>query len=255
MYLLKNRLMLLRPVVTAGALIALLVSCLMPTIAPCSVEDQAYIDKFTEVAILRSNGEYDRAIELVKSIIKEYANSDNVLRYAYNQLVFTLDKKNDTDAKVAYAREALEKFPDLRIEGAEINSVPVYLNDLYDQLRSEMFGSVTVQQPEGCRMFLNGEFKGLTPATLPLVRVGEYEMVLTKSGYHDLTKRITVDPSGRHVFSESLSRERGTMWWVRRLSPALVGGAIITYGLVRDRGGNEPVADQPLPYPPNPPTQ
>ncbi|MBI4719713.1 MAG: PEGA domain-containing protein [Chitinivibrionia bacterium] len=207
------------------------------------------------MAYLRSKGEYDRAIELVQNIIKEYADSENVLRHAYNQLIFTLDKKNDVNAKLENARAALERFPDLRIEGIESNIIPGELNDYYDQLRGEMFGSVTVREPEGCRLFLNEKFMGETPLHLPLVRVGEYALVLTKSGYHDLTKRIVVDPSGRHEYSESLSRERGMWWWAHRLGPALVGGAIITYGLVRDAGGNEPVADQPLPLPPPPPAQ
>lgn len=241
---------------TAAALLLMtILSCLIPAAGMSSVQDETYIEKFTEVAYLRSKGEYDRAIDLVQNIIKEYADSENVLRHAYNQLVFTLDKKNDTDAKTAYARAALERFPDLRIEGVESNIIPGELNDFYDQLRGEMFGAVTVREPEGCRLFFNEKFMGETPLHLPLVRVGEYVMVMTKSGYSDLTKRINVDPSGKHEYSESMSRQRGMWWWAHRLGPAVVGSAIITYGLVRDRGGDQAAPAEPLPLPPPPPTQ
>jgi hypothetical protein len=79
-------------------------------------------------------------------------------------------------------------------------------------------------------------------------------MVLTKSGYHDLKQRIQVDPSGDHRFELSMERERDKWWWAYRIGPALVGSAIVTYGLVRDTGGSGVGPDEPLPGPPPPPS-
>lgn len=249
-----DRKTILKCVLIVAVLSLIILPVILPADSPGAAEDETFIETFNEVAYLRSRGEYDQAVTLLQDILKEYGDSEQVLRHAYNQLVYTLKSKPDTDAMMAYARTALERFPDLKIEDVESNIIPRELNEIYDQLRAEMFGSVRINEPAGCRLFLNGEFMGETPIYLPLVRVGGYDLELTKSGYHDLEQRIQVDPSGDHRFELSMQRERDKWWWVYRVGPALVGSAILTYGLVRDSGSDTGANEEPLPEPPAPPS-
>lgn len=212
-------------------------------------------ETFTEIARMRSRGEFDQAVEVLKKIIQDYTDSDQVIRYAYNQLIYTLDYRGDSESMRVYARIALERFPDLIVTDEESDYVdPVRLNPTYDQLRKEMFGSVRIDNPEGCRVILDGVQVGATPYYEPLVRAGVHQLVLTKSGYYDYEERLLVDPDGNHIVATaSLQRQRDKWWWIYRVGPALVGSAILTYGLTRDSGSDVP-PDEPLPGPPAPPT-
>ena len=60
-------------------------------------------------------------------------------------------------------------------------------NETYDQIRAELYGHLFVTRPEGCRVFLDGEHVGETLLDIPLLRAGEYELVMAKSGFYDYT--------------------------------------------------------------------
>ena len=71
---------------------------------------------------------------------------------------------------------------------------PSVINDGYERLRREMFGSLVIDKPEGAGVFLDDALKGDTPITLPLVRVGSHELVVSKSGYNDYTESVEIEP-------------------------------------------------------------
>lgn len=61
-------------------------------------------------------------------------------------------------------------------------------------------GAIFVQSdPDGAAVFLNGNYYGVSPITIPNLDPGTYSMKATLSGYPDDTRRITVS-AGRTVF-------------------------------------------------------
>lgn len=212
--------------------------------------DDTIYSKWEEISSLRFNGEFDKAIGLLKNIIEEYSDSDDVLRQAYNNLVFTYITKRDESGAESSARQALERFPDLSAD--ELTFTP-RVNAIYDNLRQQMFGSLTIRKPEDSRVFLDEEFKGEVPLVLSYVPVGQHNLVLTKSGYKDYTETVQVEPAEAVNLSLSLSRDRDKKWWLWRAGAVVVAGVLVAVGL---SGGGDDAPPEPtaLSEPPEPPT-
>ncbi len=214
-------------------------------------QDQVIYDKFQGVMKLRADGDYDAAINELRDIVTRYSNSDQVLRLAYNHLVATYIDKGDADGAKTAAREALAKFPNL---AAEEIAFPPKVNAYYDELRKEMFGALTIKKPKGCRVFLNGSHMGDTPLHLDFVRVGEYDLTVSKSGYYDFTERVRVQPDVALDKEPSLDKKHGVKWWAYRIGAGVVAVTLLAVGL---SGGDEAAPAEPaepLPPPPGPPT-
>ena len=206
---------------------------------------------FEQIVALRLDGKYDQAVAMLNDVISKYENSGEILRRAYNHLVTVYVQNEDEEGARGAARAALETFPDLTADELEF---PGRVNDVYDQLRKEMFGSFVISQPKECRVYLNGTHVGDTPLILSLVRVGEYDLTVTKSGYKDYVSRIEIQPElTRDLSGLSLERDRAWWWW-----PAWIGGAAVTAVAVAVgvSGGDEgtPPEAQPLSAPPPPPS-
>ena len=215
---------------------------------------EALSERMEQVNILRARGEFNDAIKILDEIIRDYASSDTVLRYAYNHLVFTYHKMGEAGMAIEKAREALDHYPDLSVETPDI---PPSVDDIYNTLRKEMFGSMTIERPEACNVFLIQDsikvFKGETPLELSLVRVGTYTLEVTKSGYHDHSRTINVFPDERLNLDVSMSPERGAKWWTLNLAPVALLGAFLAY--MAWPSETSTAGPQPLPGPPDPPTQ
>jgi len=219
-------------------------------------EERAY-QKFQAIQTLRSDGQYDEAIQQLTEIIKEYSDSERVLREAYNHLVTTYRAKGDRDGAIQAAREALERFPDLTADQLHF---PEAVNDYYEQLRKEMFGSLKISEPTECRVFLRKadstspeKHVGETPLEIKLLRVGEYEMSLTKSGYNDYSEMVVVQPDHTVEKDVSMERRRDWKWWSWRVGAGALAVGLIAYGL---SGSDDPASEPqpvPLPGPPAPP--
>jgi hypothetical protein len=219
-----------------------------PNPLPAQTPEDSIYEQWEEAIAQRRNGQFAAAIATLQAIIAEHADEEEVLRRAYNHLVFTywVDRSNTTEREVA--REALTRFPDLAVDTIEI---PAAIDDIYAELRREMFGAVTIRKPEGCTVSLDGEVVGETPLLLPYVPVGEYDLLVVKEGYHPYEERVSVDPDGRHNFEISMSRQRGWGWWALR-----VGGGIAastTVGLLLGGGSSGTDSPEPLAGPPAPP--
>jgi tetratricopeptide (TPR) repeat protein len=241
-------------IISTSLCILVSISVLTPAFALSGSEGESISERMERVNVLRSRGEFQSAIEILNDIIRDYSESEQVLRYAYNHLVFTYNSMEDRDAALEKARQALERFPDLK---GETPDIPPSVDEIYDRLRKEMFGSLDVTQPEKCNVFLLQDsmkvFKGVTPLELPLVRVGTYTLEVTKSGYHDYSRQISIAPDQKYSLDVPLSRERGTTWWLIRILPPTLAGALLAYLLwPEETTAGEP---QPLPEPPDPPTR
>lgn len=215
--------------------------------------DEDISSSMERVNVLRARGEFQQAIEILNNIIKEYSASDQVLRYAYNQLIFSYQSMGEMEAARAKAREALERFPDLKIETPDI---PPSIDQIYNELRKEMFGSLKINKPEDCNVFLMRDslkiFSGMTPLEMPLIRVGSYTLEVTKSGYHDYVEPIDISPDKAHILPNvPLEKNRSTKWWLLRTVPVAFAGALVTYFLWPEESTTEEL--QPLSEPPAPP--
>ncbi|UCG51521.1 MAG: PEGA domain-containing protein [Candidatus Latescibacterota bacterium] len=235
--------------ILAFAVVIVLPSPLPSQTAADEQKEEVY-KKFEEIVTLRADGEYDRAIEKLTEITEEYTASDVVLRQAYHHLVQTYHQKGDDLGARTSARSALERFPDLK---ADEVLFPSYVNDYYDQLRREMFGSLMIEEPEGCRVYLNDKHVGETPLTLELVRVGEYNLTVTKSGYVDYTDTIQIKPERMLQTEPPLKRERGWKWWAYRVGAGVVAVGLLALGLAGLGDEQPPPESEPLPEPPDPP--
>ncbi len=206
---------------------------------------------FEQIVSLRLDGEYSRAIARLYELIAKYEKSDDILRRAYNHLVTVHVQNNDEAGAEKVARSGLERFPDLKADELEF---PGRVNDVYDQLRKQMFGSFVISQPKECRVYMDSTYVGDTPLNLALVRVGEYDLTVTKSGYKDYVARIEIQPElTRDLSGLSLERDRAWWWW-----PAWIGGAVVSVVAVAVgvSGGDDgtPAEPEPLPAPPTPPS-
>jgi tetratricopeptide (TPR) repeat protein len=121
--------------VPALLLIALFTSMLNPHSLAAS-EHGSFSGRFDEIVSLRGQGEYDRAIELIRGIILECSHADEILRQAYNYLVIVVwDETGSNVAAEEAAREALLRYPDI---AGDPNTFPPRLNRLYDGLREDI---------------------------------------------------------------------------------------------------------------------
>ena len=69
-------------------------------------------------------------------------------------------------------------------------------------------GSISVSSsPSGASVYLNGIYKGMTPITLTDVPVGDYSIKLTKSGYDNITKTVSVSTGETTDVSETLKEK------------------------------------------------
>ena len=232
----------------AGLVLCLLIS--LTAVAQDESRSEAIYRQWEEVSSLRARGQFEQAIELLGAIITEAGNSPGVLRRAYNHAVFTSFLNKDDDLAARYARQALERFPDLTADPAEF---PPRVNELYAALRGEMFGSLVITKPEGGRVQLDGEERGQIPLELELVPIGEHDLVVAKGGHDEYAERILIEPAVRHSVELSLARQRDTRWWLYRIGPTALAGVALVLALGGDEQAADVQVDTPLSEPPDPP--
>jgi tetratricopeptide (TPR) repeat protein len=221
------------------------------TTAQSENQNENIYERFEKVSSLRSQGQYDQAIEILKGIITEFTKADEVLRRAYSDLVFTLMSKQDLDGATESAREALARYPDLTAD-------PVYfpprVNELYGNLRSQMYGSLFVAtKPESCRVFLGKAFIGVSPLNVKYVKVGGYTLNMSKSGYKDESSPVRIEPGSPTSMQLSLQKEHGKKWWLMRAGPVAALASVLAYFQLTGEEGTAQA--EPLPGPPSTPSQ
>lgn len=237
----------------AVPLSSLVVTFLIITSSAANAEEQSIYEKWEQVSSLRATGQFDQAIEVLEGIIRENASSDEVLRLAYSNLVYTYYVANDPAKEEAAAREALERFPDLRADDVQFPSV---INDGFERLRREMFGSLVISKPEGAGVSIDGVLKGNTPVNLPLVRVGSHQLVVSKPGYADYADSVQIEPGVVRQLDVSLTRQKDRWWWLTRVGAPVAAtvGVVVALLVGGDEEGTTP-EPEPLSEPPPPPTK
>lgn len=237
---------------------------LLGAIAASGALAQPAEDPFTTAQRLRANGEFDGALDLLSAVLRQPA-SDDVLRRAHNELVATyLFKRNATidtavqkglyDEIVRRADAALARFPDL---DADPQLYPAEINLIYDTRRALLFGSVELTaNTDSCSVFVNDEFRGITPLVLPYVPVGDYIVKVTRDGYDERTLELGVTASSVVQREVALSKHRGKGWWLTRVVAPVAAGVAVVVALVAGGDDTPPeTVEEPLDLPPDPPTR
>jgi tetratricopeptide (TPR) repeat protein len=206
-------------------------------------------EKWDEVSLLRASGEYPEAIAALEGILEDYPKDEKIQRRAWNLLIHTRFKAGDEEGAMRTAREALESFPDLTVN---TSILPAWMNDTYDELRSAMFGSLKVTGPEGAALYLEGDTLGIAPVSITYLRTGIYSLTAIKSGYHEISDTIRIDPSETLTMALAMDRSRNKRWWVYRVGAAVVAGTATAWIIAANSGSDEP-ALEPLAGPPSPP--
>jgi hypothetical protein len=89
-------------------------------------------------------------------------------------------------SKEGYATQTMEIFVDKN----ELKKVPV-------TLQTPVSGPLTVSSdPEGAKVYLDGQMIGMTPLTVPDVSAGDHTLLITLDGYTDFSQAITITGEG-----------------------------------------------------------
>jgi hypothetical protein len=73
-------------------------------------------------------------------------------------------------------------------------------------------GSISVSSyPSGANVYLDGKYKGTTPLTISDLPTGSCIVKITKSGYNDISKTVTVSSGETNTISESLNSLTGSI--------------------------------------------
>ena len=73
-------------------------------------------------------------------------------------------------------------------------------------------GSISItSNPSGANIYLDGTSKGITSSTLIDIPIGSHTVKLTKSGYNDILKTVTIISGQTISFSESLIAQTGSI--------------------------------------------
>jgi hypothetical protein len=187
--------------------------------------------QWDEVSLLRAQGKFTEAVAVLERIIASHAGSEEILREAYNQIVFTRYVEPDEPAARQQAAKALEAYPDLKASGP---SYPPEIDAIYESLRREMFGMLVISEPKEGRVLLDGQYVGTIPLRQDLVRAGRYELKVMKPGYFDLVQPIEIVADDVFVLDQSLQRDRDTWWYVKRAGVGVAAASLVWIALDED---------------------
>ena len=73
-------------------------------------------------------------------------------------------------------------------------------------------GTIAVSSsPTNAEIYLDGSYKGTTPKTISNVQIGSHTVKLTKSGYNDISKTVTVSSGQTAYVSKTLETQKGSI--------------------------------------------
>ena len=240
-----------------------IITCIVAMPALADQESGDIYQKFDQIGAMRANGQFDEAIAVLKQIIEEHNQTEDILRRAYNDLALTIFFQRNAAADAAQrdrltqeietqVRNGLNRFPDLE---PELGSPPD-LKVVYTNLRAEMFGRLLINtKPDSCMVMLDDQQMGKAPIKIDLFPVGVYSLTVTKSGYKEEVAELHISASSSIEKDVSLSRVHDTKWWLTRVVTPVAVGVGVILALTLSGGDEGPPPPEPLPGPPDPPTQ
>ncbi|WP_340818092.1 PEGA domain-containing protein [Methanolobus sp. WCC4] len=89
---------------------------------------------------------------------------------------------------------------------------PYYIEDSQYFNIKNPYGKVSVStNPKNAEIYIDGQYKGISPMTISNVLQGKHTLLLKKEGYNDLSTTITVTPDSQSSISKTLSQKTGSV--------------------------------------------
>ncbi len=229
-------------------LLAGFLSAIVPGAVRCAkAQDSGIEERWQQVRSLRAEGRYEQALAALDDIFREHKASDAILRQAFNQRVFIFYAQDDSVRLRIAAREAVTRYPDI---SADIAEFPPPINALYDGLRGEMFGALTINRPDGARVYLNGDYRGEVPLHVWWLPVGRHDLVLSKKGFNDYQDSFLAEAGKEATYSVAMTVRSRSRWLTRGVPAVLVSAVIGIVAGSRGGDGAQPpaiIGDPPAP--------
>jgi hypothetical protein len=114
------------------------------------------------------------------------------------------------------------------LSGSDYVSIPVLLQQPgITAAASTATGGLLVRTvPEGAVLFVNAEYRGITPATIPDLPVGNHVISVSSPGYQNLTTQVVVKEGALTEVSIPLPDEKGSIY----VNTTPAGAEILTDG-------------------------
>ncbi|MBN1164936.1 MAG: PEGA domain-containing protein [Candidatus Krumholzibacteriota bacterium] len=145
---------------------------------------------FEGIELLRSQGRYEEAIEMLREVVRDADQPPETLQRAYCEIVFTYMLTGNWQSAEAEARAALKIFPDIQ---PDTRFVPPLIGEIFTRQREAIFGSIKITTiPDLAQVFMNGKLVGYSPLTLDYVESGEVNLRLVRQGYREMSIDVSV---------------------------------------------------------------
>ena len=251
----------------------LLLSCPATAQVPAPPAAAARSTTLDEARELIKNGDYDRAIEILKSAVAESRGRIEETRDAYlllikayvtlgNSLKLRPQGREASNLNYKEARELIAECLRIR-ELRHTQPEPAYeyppeMIAFFAEVRSRIFGSIRIVglDPPDAVVRLDGDtLRAREPGGVPgdvNVATGAHQMTIRREGVRTVTDEVVISPNSVLERSYRLNRKRGGVWYVT----VAAGAAAVAVGAILLGQKSSPSAtatEQPLPGPPPPP--
>lgn len=169
--------------------------------APPLYSQQTDIDKLLDDGKKAyMDGDYEKAVRLLNQAISLIKNKSKLID-AYLSLALTYFTINQLDRATEQIQNVLKLNPSFKPD-PEFYS-PKFIK-LFDDVKKKNIRDVEIVSiPEGARIFIDDEDKGITPFVGGLY-LGKHTIRIVKEGYEILEKEISIDIKGANKFTEEL---------------------------------------------------
>jgi tetratricopeptide (TPR) repeat protein len=116
----------------------------------------------------------------------------------------TIDKVSPGKHKVTLVLVDYEKYAE-EVEVIAVKTINISTTLVSIKPKPPAYGSLKISSsPDKAKVYLNNEYLGTTPLILNQLKPGDYQSKLSKDGYQDWIKKVTVVTSKTNILSVSL---------------------------------------------------
>lgn len=221
---------------------------------------------------LLADGEYDRAIEVLKPELEKVGGDVERLREAYllmiktyvfigNDLKFKPQGREASNLNYQEARRLIAECLGIRelrhTDPQPANQYPPEMVAFFAETRRAVFGAFRVREvtPALATVLLDGDTLRAQPGETEVgdldIPIGAHVVAVRAPGYKETTDHITIAPDVTLERTYALTKLKGAGWYATRgvAALALVGGVVAA---IANGGGNDN-GTEPLPAVPPPP--
>lgn len=162
------------------------------------------VPDISDIRLLRKMGEYDKAGKYLDILTNENSTSDAVMRQVYVEKVTIALLRNNPDNAMALAREAVEKYPDIKIDPFDY---PAEVVSCFDEVKNSMFAILIFSiTPNGTEVYLDGRKLGAAPVDSMFVKAGKYELSFSMLNYRDESFAVEIEAGSRKEIFVTLEK-------------------------------------------------